>query len=450
MSVGTESGLRVLYPESRDWDSARRAWNLAVDQQPEAVALPASVAEVVAAVELARSRGWRIAPQGTGHGATPLGSLEGTMLLKTERMRVVLIDPEARIARVEAGALWQDVAQAASYHGLAALAGSAPDVGVVGYTLGGGLSFLGRKHGLGANSVLAVELVTADGRALRVERDTQPDLFWALRGGGGSFGVVTALELRLYPLTEIYAGILWWPIERDTEVLHAWRALTEEGLPDELTTVGRLLRVPPLPEIPEPVRGRPFVVVEAIHAGEPAEAEALLAPLHALEPELNTLRPTPPAELGHLHMDPEHPVPGVGDGMLLADLPAAAVDEIVRLGGAASGSPLLSIEIRQLGGELARPRPENGALASLDAAYALFALALAPTDELAAAARASADGLLQALSPWAAPRAYLNFAESSQNPDALWGEHAAARLRRIKQAVDPEGVIRANHPVARA
>jgi FAD/FMN-containing dehydrogenase len=450
MSVQSQPGLRIVYPESPDWERARQAWNLAVDQQPEAVALPASVAEVVAAVELARSRGWRIAAQGTGHGATPLGSLQGTMLLKTERMRVVLVDPKAEVARVEAGALWQDVAQAAARHGLAALAGSSPDVGVVGYTLGGGLSFLGRKHGLGANSVLAVELVTADGRPRRVDRDTEPDLFWALRGGGGSFGIVTALELRLYPLAEIYAGILWWPIERDAEVLHAWRELTESELPDELTTVGRLLRLPPLPEIPEPVRGRSFVVVEAIHAGDPTEAEALLAPLRALDPELNTLRPTPLAELGHLHMDPEQPVPGVGDGMLLADLPRAAVDEVVRVAGGPSDSPLLSIEIRQLGGELARPRPENGALASLDAAYALFALALTPTPELAAAAREGVSTLLQALAPWTASRAYLNFSETSRSPEALWGEHGAARLRRVKQAVDPADVIRANHPVLHA
>ncbi|HZD87616.1 MAG TPA: FAD-binding oxidoreductase, partial [Gaiellaceae bacterium] len=206
MSVGTESRLHVVYPDSRGWDGARQAWNLAADQQPEAVAFPESVAEVIAAVELARSRGWRIAPQGTGHGAMALGPLAGTMLLKTERMRGVLVDPEARIARVEAGTLWQDVTLAAARHGLAALAGSSPDVGVVGYTLGGGLSFLGRKLGLGANSVVAIELVTADGRPMRVDRDSEPDLFWALRGGGGGFAIVTALELRLFPLAEVYAG----------------------------------------------------------------------------------------------------------------------------------------------------------------------------------------------------------------------------------------------------
>jgi FAD/FMN-containing dehydrogenase len=450
MPIETQPGLRVLYPYSSGWETVRRAWNLAADQQPAAVALPESVAEVVAAVELARSHGWRVAAQGTGHGALAMGSLEGTLLLKTERMQGVQIDAQERVARVEAGTLWQDLSQAAARHGLAALAGSAPNVGVVGYTLGGGLSFLGRKHGLTANSVVAAELVTADGRALRVDRETEPDLFWALRGGGGNFGIVTALELCLFPLAEIYAGILWWPVERDSEVLHAWRELTQEELPDELTTVGRILRLPPLPTIPEPMRGRSFVVVEVIHAGDPADAEALLAPLHALEPELNTLRLMPLGELGHLHLDPEEPVPGVGDGMLLADLPPEAVGTLLRVGGAGSGSPLLSIEIRQLGGELARTRPESGALASLDGDYAVYAVGLAPTPELAAATAESVNALLAALAPWAASHAYLNFAETSRSPYALWGEHAAVRLRRIKQAVDPEHVILANHPVGRA
>ncbi len=450
MPVDAEPRLRVHYPEDHGWETARQAWNLAVDQQPEAVALPESVAEVVAAVELARSRGWRIAPQGTGHGAAAMGPLEGTLLLKTERMRGVRIDPKARLARVEAGASWQEVVDAAARHGLAALAGSSPDVGVVGYTLGGGLGWLGRKHGLAANSVLAADLVTGDGRSLRVDRDSDPDLFWALRGGGGSFAIVTALELRLVPLAGVYAGILWWSIERDADVLHAWRKLTAAELPDTLTTVGRLLRLPPLPQVPEPIRGRSFVVVEAIHAGEPAEAESLLAPLHALEPEMNTMRPMSLGELGHLHMDPEQPVPAVGDGMLLSELPAEAVDEVVRVAGAASDSPLLSVEIRHLGGELGRAHPDNGVLASLDAAYALYAVGLAPTPELAASAGEHTEALLEALAPWAAARAYLNLAETRRSPDALWGESTAARLRRVKHAIDPDDVIRANHPVGRA
>src|SRR6516165_900579 len=211
---------RVVIPEEVRFDEARRAWNLAIDQRPAAVAFPESPQDVAAAVLFAREFGLRVAAQGTGHGAGPLGSLEDTILLKTERMRGVSIDPARRTARVEAGVVWLEVVEAAAQHGLASLAGSSPDVGVVGYTLGGGLSFLGRKYGLAANHVRAIELVTPDGQLVRAHPENEPDLFWALRGGGGSFAVVTAIELELFPVAHAYAGILWYPIDRGPEVLH--------------------------------------------------------------------------------------------------------------------------------------------------------------------------------------------------------------------------------------
>ncbi len=365
-NLDTPAGLTLVRPGDDGWDEARQAWNLAVDQQPEAVALPETAEQVVLAVRWAREQGLRVAAQGTGHGAAAMGALDGTLLVKTHRMRGVRIDPELHRARVDAGVLWAEVAEAASQHGLAGLAGSSPDVGVVGYTLGGGLSWLGRRHGLAANSVLAVELVTAEGRLVRADADSEPDLFWALRGGGGNLGVVTALEIELFPIAEVVAGVLWWPIERSGEVLHAWRELTASGLPDELTTVGRYLRLPPLPEIPEPVRGKSFVVVEAIHLGDRAEADRLLAPLRALGPVMDTVDTIPVQALSRMHMDPEHPIPGGGDGVMLAALPAEAIDALERVVGPEAQSPLLSVEIRQLGGELARTRDGCGALASID------------------------------------------------------------------------------------
>ncbi|HKA95762.1 MAG TPA: FAD-binding protein, partial [Streptosporangiaceae bacterium] len=149
---------------------------------------------------------------------------------------------------------WLEVVEAAAGHGLAGLAGSSPDVGVVGYTLGGGLSFLGRKYGLAASHVQAIEVVTADGRFVRATASTETDLFWALRGGGGSFGVVTAIELRLFPIAEVYAGLLWWPAAAARPVLQAWRELTQSGLPDEFTTCARLMNFPSLPGVPEHAR----------------------------------------------------------------------------------------------------------------------------------------------------------------------------------------------------
>src|SRR3954471_3283715 len=178
-------------PEDSNWDEARLAWNLAVDQRPAAVAIPETVEDIVEVVRYARANGYQVAGQSTGHNAHPLAEgLEHTILVKTQRMREVRIDPEARIARVEPGTLWMDVTYPAGEYGLAPLAGSSPDVGVAGYVLGGGISWLARKDGLATNSVIGIELVTAEGEVVRASSVENPDLFWALRGGGGSFGIV--------------------------------------------------------------------------------------------------------------------------------------------------------------------------------------------------------------------------------------------------------------------
>ena len=404
---------KIVIPQHARFDEARQAWNLAVDQRPAAVVFPESTQDVAAAILFAREFGQQVAAQGTGHNARPLGSLEDTILLKTERMRRVTIDPVARTARVEAGALWLEVVEAAAQHRLAALAGSSPDVGVVGYTLGGGVSLLGRKYGLAANAVRAIELVTADGSLVRADRDNEPDLFWALRGGGGSFGIVTALELELFPLKQAYAGILWYPIERGSEVLHAWRELTQAEPPEELTTVGRFLQLPPIPAIPEAVRGKSFVVIEAYHVGDPAQADELLEPLRALGPVNDTVRTVPMPALSHIHMDPEQPVPGFGDGLMLSELPAGAVDAFVGAAGATAAFPLLSVELRHLEGELGRARPGNGALAALEARYAMCAVGATPVPELEAPVRAQVQRVTEAMRPWQSPQDYLNFAETT-------------------------------------
>jgi hypothetical protein len=444
----THRAPALVLPADARFDEARRAWNLAVDQRPAAVAFPGSAQDVADAVLFAQDRALRIAAQGTGHNAGPLGPLADTILLKTERMRAVRIDPDARIARVEAGVLWLDVVEAAAQHGLAALAGSSPDVGVVGYTLGGGLSFLGRKHGLCANAVRAIEIVTADGRLRRCDREREPDLFWALRGGGGSFGVVTAIELELFPIGHAHAGVLFFPIERGGEVLHAWSELTRSELvPDELTTVGRFLRLPAAPELPEPLRGRSFAIVEAYHLGDPAQADELLAPLRALGPVMDTIGTVPMPALSHLHMDPPQPVPAAGDGLLLAELPARAVDSLVDVAGETARFALVTVEVRHLGGALARPHASHGALSSLDAGYSLFAAGMVPVPELEAPVRAQVDAVKAAMAPWAAPRRYLNLADQPCDPASFWSEQALHRLRRIKAAVDPHDLIRSNHPV---
>jgi FAD binding domain/Berberine and berberine like len=438
-------------PGDPDWDAARQAWQLAVDQRPTAVVRVGSVRDVVAVVDAARALGLRVAPQGTGHNAGPLGPLDDTILLGTSALREVRIDPRRRVARVQAGARWVDVTGAAAEEGLAVLAGSAPDVGVVGYTLGGGLSWFARSHGLAANHVVAIEVVTADGRHRRVDAEHEPDLFWALRGGGGSFAVVTALEFTCFPITEVHAGVLFWPIEAAREVLHVWRRLLPT-LPDSVTSVGRLLRFPPLPDLPPHLRGRSYVVVEAACQNSPEEVDALLGPLRALGPQLDTFRPTPVAELGALHMDPDGPVPAFGDGMLLTGLTEQALDAFVDAAGPGSGSVLLSAELRHLGGALAPGVRAGGvraggAVSALDAAFAVFGIGITPDAGTDTAVRASVDALQRGLACWGACGTYLNFAERPKAGNALFGDSTHARLQEVKSAYDPGDVIRSNHPV---
>jgi FAD/FMN-containing dehydrogenase len=436
----------LVRPEDAGWDEARTAWNLAVDQQPVAVVLAESASDVAETILAARADGLRVAPQGTGHAATALGDLAGTILLRTTRMRDVQVDPVARRARVEAGVVWQEVTDAAAEHGLAALAGSSHDVGVLGYSLGGGVSWLARKLGLAANSIVSAEIVDADGRIRRIDADNDPELFWAIRGGGGSFAVVTALELQLFPVEEVYAGVLFFPLERAQEVLEAYFEWAEET-PDEISSCGRIMRFPPFPEIPEPLRGNAFALVEVVYAGDAAAAEALVAPLRALGPALDTLAVIPARELSKLHMDPPGPVPGSGDGRLVAGIDAEAVRAVVEAAGAESGSSLLSVEFRQLGGALDRSKPGDGAATFAGSSYAVFAVGIAATPQMRDATERDVARVIDAIEPYDSGRDYMNFRESRSTGERLFSGGAFERLRAIKRRVDPADVILSNHPV---
>ena len=439
----------VATPADANWDEARAAWNLAADQRPAIVVIAESAADVVAAVEFARDNDLRVTAQGTGHGAGPKRWDDDILLVKLERMRGVEIDPAQRIARVEAGAQWQDVTHPAAEHGLAALAGSSPDVGVVGYTLGGGLSWLARRHGIAANSVVAIEIVTADGALVRTDADNQPDLFWALRGGGGNFGVVTAIEFSLFEITSVYAGMMLWPIERATEVLEAYSRWTETA-DEDVTSTGRLLNLPPIPDIPEPFRGRSFVGIEAVFLGGQGVGERSLAEIRALGPELDTFADIPMPALSQMHMDPEHPVPGVGDGILLEEFGPEAISALLGITGPGTNSPLLSVEIRHIGGAVAREGDGHGVLASIEAPFALFGVGIPMSPEMGAAIGGTLDGMRSSMAPYIASQAYFNFSERSADPATFYGAaERYARLCEIKSMVDPGGMFRANHALSR-
>lgn len=436
----------VFLPGGAGYDQARQAWVLAVDERPAAVVAAETAADVAAAVRFARSHGMRIAPQGTGHGAGPLEPLQGAMLLRTSRMRHASIDPARRTARAEAGVLVRDVTVPAGEHDLAVLAGTSPDVGMTGYTLGGGIGWLARRHGLNANSVTAAEIVTPDGHLARADFGHEPDLFWAIRGGGGSVGVVTALEMALYPVRDLYAGVLFFPIQRSAEVLHAWREWTGT-VPDTVTSIGRIMRFPPQPDIPEPLRGRAVAMLEAAYLGDETTGAELMRPLRRLGPQQDTFATIPAPALQQLHMDPPQPTPSQGDGAFLEDFPSAALDALVAMAGPDADTPLASIEVRHLGGALARPATGAGALPSIDANYLLYAVGFGPTPQRASELRRHAQAIKEALAAWRARYDYYDFLETPAPASAVLPPASYQRLQKIKAAYDPDDAIISAHPV---
>ncbi|MFE6923610.1 FAD-binding protein [Nocardia sp. NPDC057663] len=436
----------VLFPGDPGYDETCLPWNLAVRQQPAAVAVPRSADDVVELVRAATATGLRIAPQSTGHAAAALADVgfHDVLLVRLHEFTGVTVDPAARVARVTGGTLWRDVIAATAPHGLTALHGSAGDVAVAGYLLGGGLSFYGREHGLAASAVRAIELVTADGSLVRATADQHPDLFWALRGGGGNFGIVVAIEIELLELAEVFAGMLLWDMERAPEVLAAWADWTT-SLPESVTTSVRLLRFPPLPELPPFLAGRSLVVVDGAVLEPDDRAAELLAPLRALAPELDTFGRIPVTAMLDVHMDPPGPTPAVSDHALLAELPPEAVDALLAVAGPGVQIPLMFAELRHLGGALARP--QHAALSHLAGEYALFAVSPAPTPELVDLGHTITAGIVAALGPWTSGASFLNFADRAVDPASAFAPADWQRLQHVRDTYDPARVWVAAHAV---
>jgi hypothetical protein len=434
---------RVVRPGDHDWDRARGTFNVLIDQQPEAIALPADAREVAAVVAEAQRRGLRVAAQATGHNASPLGSLEGTLILNTSRLTGVSVDADARRVRVGAGTKWEAVTPRLSDLGLAGLHGSSPDVGVVGYSLGGGIGWLARKHGMQANAVTAIELVTADGELLRVDAEVEPDLFWALRGGNGNFGIVTAIEFAALPLRELYAGAMFFPLELTSDVLHGWTDLLPT-LPEEITSWASVIHFPPFPEVPEPVRGRSFMIVLAAFLGSEADGRELLRPLRELGPEMDTFATQPPVGLSQLAMDPPDPLPFRMTHALLDELPSAAIEDVARVAG--PGSALTLVEFRHMGGALSRKEPGAGARATLPGEICLLGLGVVPD----AGSEPTVLAELGALSAAVAPNRvgdYPNFIDAPTDASVFFDADTWARLREVKAAYDPEDLFKGNHHI---
>jgi FAD/FMN-containing dehydrogenase len=436
---------RLVRPGDPGWDTARQAFNTRVDQRPEAIAFPSDEREVAAVVRYARRHGLRVAAQATGHNAAPLGALDGTVLINTSRLSSVSIDPAGPRVRAGAGVKWGHVVPRLSDLGLAALHGSSPDIGIAGYSVGGGMGWQARKHGLHSNAVEAFELVTADGERVRTDPTSEPDLFWALRGGGGSFGVVTAVEFAVRPLEEVYAGALFFPSERAGEVLHAWHALLP-SFPDELMTWAALMQFPPLPFVPEHLRGRAFAVVLGAFLGDAAHGRDLLHELVALDAEIDTFAVVPPVGLSELAMDPPQPLPYASAHALLSALPSAAIDDLVATVDMHPGAPLVLVQLRHMGGALARRPPGAGARATLPGHLSMMAAGLITDEASARAVETALHALTTSVTDHRVGH-YPGLVEQPTDAGRFFDETTWTRLRRVKRHYDPWDLIRGNHHI---
>jgi FAD/FMN-containing dehydrogenase len=427
------------------WDAARQAWNLTADQRPPLVVMAESPADVAATVRFAAANGLRVAPQSTGHGATSMGDLAETILLRTSRLTAVSVDPGARTATVEAGALWSDIVGPAGEHGLVGLHGLSGAVGVAGYTLGGGIGWLTRLHGFASTHVRAFEVVGADGGTARVDAVADPELFWALRGGGGRPVIVTSFELELFELREAFAGALIWPLEEAEAIVGAWREWIAT-VPDEMSSTLKLIRYPPLPTVPDQLRGRAVVAIMLAFTGSAERGAELVAPLRAVSaPYMDTLVTVPAAALAEVAGDPTNPTPALGHASLVDRIGPEAADALLAVAGPGVDTPLVSVEIRHLGGALRDADPDPGAAGTLDAEGLFYSTAPVTSPQAEGPILAAQREAAERFAPFAGARdTILTFDEQRPMRDAFAPE-VADRLAQIAKDRDPDGLLVANH-----
>jgi hypothetical protein len=450
MAVEATSTLSVHMPGTPGYREATAVYNLFAPVQPDEAVIADSAGSVAAAITRARSRGLDVEVISTGHASSMADRMSGALLVRTVPSGPVEVDPQTHRARIPAGTRWGAVAEAAAQYGLGAMHGSSPDVGAVGYLLRGGLSFYGRRFGLAVNSLRAVELVSADGQLHRVDTDHDPSLFWAVRGGGGGFGVVTAVEIELFDTAGVWTGADWWPVSEAGPLLDAWAGWTRTA-PREVTTSFRILRLPPLPGVPEPLTHGPVACLDGVALatssaevpGVSAKVDDLLGRMRAVAtPLLATWRAATTLDVPQTHMDPPDPLRAVGDHMVLRDLDEDGQQAFLSTADAASQSPLIFSELRQLGGALSDPVADGGAVNHLKGAHCYYALAVPADEGQAAAMRRYLAQARTALAPWDTGSVVPNFVEDRDNPGRWMDEERAAFVDLVRRGIDPDGLFR--------
>ncbi|MAT99810.1 MAG: oxidoreductase [Anaerolineaceae bacterium] len=443
---------QVITPEDPRYDEARLAWNRKVIQHPALIVVVKTVDDVQTAVTYARQHNLGVAVQGTGHGN--VRPADDCLLILTKEMNGVTIDPIAQTAYVEAGVQWGAVLAAAQERGLAPLLGSSPTVGVVGYTLGGGLGWLGRKYGLSLDNVLQFELVTADGQRRIASATENSDLFWGLRGSGGSLGIVTSLVIRLFPVTTVYAGNLFYPIEMATDVFRHYRAWVANAS-DELTTSVLIMNFPPIPELPDFLRGQSFAMVRGCFCGPVEEGEKLLRHWRDWQaPLLDDFKTIPFTEAATISNDPIDPLPAFNSGAWLSELSDEAIEAIVRYGAGIDGpSPYIFAEVRHAGGAIGRVQPDTAVFGNRDAEFVLSVVGVAPHAEAHQQLVAYTGELKEALRPSLTGGVYMNFLEGVESQQRIRDGLAAGgyeRVSQLKAQVDPDNLLRYSFNVSPA
>ncbi|WP_202878333.1 FAD-binding oxidoreductase [Kribbella jejuensis] len=414
----------MLTTTSKQYDEARLGFQRRDPHRPEVIFPVTSADEVQDAVRYAVDNDLRIAVQASGHGVTE--GIDGGVLIATGGFNGVTVDAERRTAWIEAGATWRDVVAATAPYGLAPLSGSYPGVGAIPYTLGGGLGLMARRYGYAADHVRRIEVVTADGVRRNAEED--PDLFWALRGGGGNFGVVTGIEVELFDVPTIFGGSLYFDLAEYPEAPEVWREWTR-SVPEEVTSAIAILPVPDIPQVPEPVRGKYIGQLQLAILGD--RGEELIAPLRAIgTPAIDTVGVMPYADSGQIFAEPERPDAYSSRNVLLDDL-----DALKTLPGPAA-EQMHVIAIRHLGGALARQPEVPNAVGHRDAAYSLTVI--------------TTDTQLQRkiLAPWSAVGRFLNFSYDKLTPEEIAEAYDDYdRLLELRRRYDPDRRLWANHQI---
>jgi hypothetical protein len=431
----------LLLPGDPAFDDARRVENEIVDRRPAVIARCAGPGDIAAALRHARETGLPVTVRGGGHGPDGFAVADGALVLDLTPMRAVAVDPVRGTARVQGGATWRELDAATQAHGLAVTGARIPSVGVAGFTLGSGSGWLERKLGLAADRLRGARVVTAGGELVTASATENRDLFWALRGGGPSFGVAASLDFDLHPVGEVVGGLLAWPLERIDAVAATYAELMA-GAPDDLGGALAVMTGPPF--VPATLQGTPIVAIVVLWTGA---GEAPIAPLLALRPAVRTVAPMPYAAFQGLFESPEPYTARIrGEGALLSDLPPAAV-AVLAEHHARKPVPMASMLVQPLGGAFAR----GGGipLGRRDAPWALQIGAAWFDPGQDAAVREWAAGLRAALSPWTAGEPYPNFIPEAgvDRLRASYGAEVWERLLAVRATWDPDGVLSAGHAI---